>query len=469
MATTDTGPTAVSDSVTASEAESLGDEIATLCSVLYAAEARLLAHIHRFDAAGCCEKLGFPSTAHWLNYRCGIGMNAAREKVRVANALPELPKIREAFAKGRLSYSKVRAMTRVATPQNEDNLLSVATYGTAHHVEKLVSLTRRAQRLQDDATAEAAYQARELSVRYDETGAMILNGRFPAEQGALIVKALELAMEIDFREGRENSDVDAAKGEDAEASRDVTAVTSERVPVAARRADALTAVAESFLNHPGNAGSTADRYQVVVHVTAPIPSSSLDAVGVASPPRLSDVAAVTPRLDDGPGVTAETSRRLACDCSILPVAENAFGEPLSIGRKSRSIPPAIRRALQLRDGGCRFPGCTRTRLVDGHHIRHWADGGETSLGNLVLLCRMHHRLVHEGGCRVERRAGGEIVFRDGHDRPISDAALLPGFGADLDAWINRQIFESDIDHDACRAKMDGTDRMDWDMAVEGVM
>ena len=115
-------------------------------------------------------------------------------------------------------------------------------------------------------------------------------------------------------------------------------------------------------------------------------------------------------LEDRSHVPAETSRRLSCDCSIVHWHENAQGDPLNIGRKTRSIPPAIRRALKRRDHGCRFPGCTCKRFVDAHHVKHWADGGETSMGNLVLLCRIHHRLVHEAGYGVEMRPGREVVF-----------------------------------------------------------
>ena len=431
-------------------------------------------------------------------------MNAAREKLRVANALPDLPRIQKAFSAGSLSYSKVRAMTRVATPENEAYLLDFATYGTAHHVEKLVAKTRRAQRLQAEETVEAVYAGRELTYRYDENGALVLRGRFPAEQGAVIVRALEKAMDsidvtaetsqlADARDvTAEPSQRDGAGDVPAEPSQldgasEVSAETPRRPSVAARRADALAEVAETFLSSSGPSGTTADRYQVVVHVAAePVGAASpprfrqsrpeaapTALVGAASSPRSGvtaetspfDVTAETPHLHDGPCVTAETSRRIACDCSLLPVLENRFGEPLSIGRKTRSIPPAIRRALQLRDGGCRFPGCTHTRFVDGHHIRHWADGGETSLENLVLLCRTHHRLVHEGGYGVERNTGGEIVFTDTGRRSLAAGMPLPGFAEDLYAWIDRQVFEGGIDNDGCRAKLDATDRVDWDLAA----
>ncbi|MDX1482192.1 MAG: DUF222 domain-containing protein, partial [Woeseiaceae bacterium] len=176
-------------------AEALGGDIAVLCSRIYAAQAKLFGLIAEFDAADYATTLGFPSTAHWLNYQCGIGMNAAREKVRVANALVELPKLRGAFASGRLSYSKVRALTRIADQSTEDYLLVFATHGTAHHVEQLVAKTRRARRLNDPQTAEQQHRERYLSVTRDDDGSVVLKGRFPAEQGELISRALEFWMD----------------------------------------------------------------------------------------------------------------------------------------------------------------------------------------------------------------------------------------------------------------------------------
>ncbi|MCG6911329.1 MAG: HNH endonuclease, partial [Deltaproteobacteria bacterium] len=126
-------------------------------------------------------------------------------------------------------------------------------------------------------------------------------------------------------------------------------------------------------------------------------------------------------IEDRGHVPAETCRRLACDCARVHWHENQHGEPLNVGRKSRTIPPAIRRALKRRDQGCRFPGCTCSRFVDAHHIQHWADGGETSMDNLVLLCRVHHRLVHEGGFHVRFEAGRGAVFSMPDGRTIPQA------------------------------------------------
>ena len=418
---------------TQTDAEQLGAEITELCSYIYAAESRLLTLIREFDQKEYWAQQGLCSCAHWLNFKCGIGMNAAREKVRVAHALAELPRTSEEFANGTLSYSKVRAITRIADETNEDYLLMIAKHGTAHHVEKAVSKYRVAKRLQDAEFANQQYNSREVTHYYDHDGCLVIKARLPAEQGALVVKALEMAMDADF----------------AERGSDVTAVTSsdgndEPVPIAARRADALANVAETYMNNNESSGSTADRYQVVVHVEGESCS-----------------------LEDGPHVTAETSRRIACDCAVVGIKEDENGEPLSIGRRSRSIPPPMRRALRARDKGCRFPGCTNTRFVDGHHIRHWADGGETSLDNLVLLCRHHHHLVHEGGFACEKSADGNVQFMDQRYETLLPSPKMPGVAAndDVKQWMDREFFEANIDSETSTAKWYAGERMDWDLAV----
>jgi hypothetical protein len=442
-ATTDSGARTETE-----RAEQLGAEITELCSYLYAAEARLLQLIREFDQHRYWAKLGLCSCAHWLNFKCGIGMNAAREKLRVALALADLPKIDAAFAKGELSYSKVRAMTRIADKGNEDYLLMIARHGTAHHVEKLVAKYRVAKRLQDADAVNAQYRDRELTHYYDQDGCLVIKARLPAEQGALIVKALEKAMDRSFATARggDGTEVTAATSP-LEDGPDVTAETSEPEPLGARRADALADIAETYLNNDDASGSTADRYQVVVHVTAE-----------------------TSHLEDGPHVTAETARRIGCDGSVVTVKEGVNGEPLSIGRRSRTIPAPMRRALRARDGGCRFPGCTHTRFIDGHHIRHWADGGDTGLDNLVMLCRHHHRLVHEGGFACEQSESGEIYFTDQRQQRLPARFALPGVASaqQLQAWLDSRFFAADIDSDACTAKWYAGDRMDWQMAVSAL-
>ena len=439
-----------------SDAEQLGAEITELCSYIYAAESRLLTLIREFDEKEFWAQQGLCSCAHWLNFKCGIGMNAAREKVRVAHALAKLPKINKKFAEGALSYSKVRAITRIADESNEDYLLMIARHGTAHHVEKLVAKYHTAKRLQDAEFANEQYNNREVTHYYDHDGCLVIKARLPAEQGALVVKALEMAMDADF------ADVSAVTSETVGAA---SAANEEPTPIAARRADALANVAETYMNNNESSGSTADRYQVVVHVGAAKAVGAAKTVGAAS--AANDVVTDHPHLEDGPHVTAETSRRIACDSALVAIKEDENGEPLSIGRRSRTIPPPMRRALRARDKGCRFPGCTNTRFVDGHHIKHWADGGETSLDNLVMLCRHHHHLVHEGGFACEKSPDGNIRFKDQRDETLAPSPMMPGVAAndDVQQWIDREFFEANIDSETCTAKWYAGERMDWDLAV----
>lgn len=393
-------------------AERLGDEISELCGYINVATCHLLELIREFDENQFWEEQGFKSCAHWLNFYCGMGFGAAREHLRVAKALAGLPKISEEFAEGKLSFSKVRAMTRVARPENEDFLLMVARHGTANHVERLVSQYRRCEKLNHPDAADELYRSRELNYHYDDDGCLVMKAKMPADMGELIVKALEMAIEAAY-------DPD------------------EEIPVAARRADALSNVAETYLNHPDNPGSTADRYQVVVHVGA------AKTVGAAS--AANDVMTNHPHLENGPHVSAETSERINCDCCKTEIEDDEFGEPLNIGRRSRTIPPAMRRALKARDGGCCFPGCTSHKFCDGHHIKHWSDGGETSLDNLVLLCRYHHHLVHEGGFDCKRSNDGETYFEDRrHERlkEFQETAVVSI--EETLAWMYRKFADQDV-------------------------
>ena len=272
--------------------------------------------------------------------------------------------------------------------------------GTASHVERQVSLYRKVKRLDALDDENLRYSARELNWYTDGDGSLVMNGRFTPEAGEVIKKALEAAMQDLFEEHKQVPE-------------DVSAETSHNHlqnprgvdPIASRRADALERVAEGFLAGTKNESSGGDRYLVNIHTEMDV----LQQDGVAAESELEDTGSVS----------AETSRRMACDCSRVQWSENSQGNPLNIGRKSRTIPPAIRRALKRRDRGCRFPGCTCTRFVDAHHIKHWADGGETSVHNLVLLCRNHHRLVHEGGYGVHINAEQHIHFTKPDGRTLS--------------------------------------------------
>jgi len=384
-------------------ADELEREITDLCAQINAASYRLLQLVAELDDEEPWGSWGLTSCAHFLNWRCGIGMNAAREKVRVAHALKQLPMISASFATGELSFSKVRAVTRIADPENEKELLELARYATAAQVEKLVRAYRGVERQADRERAARQHAARELNYYYDDDGSLVIHARLPAEEGAVVLQAFNAAM--DARDAEQNS----------VESDDVTAVTPDPPDsFSQRRADALTTLAETTIRHCPTALSAAERYQVVVHVTAET---------------LAGDDAGRCELDNGQRLALDTVRRITCDGSLLRITEDESGNPLDIGRKTRAIPPALRRALQARDGGCRFPGCNHRRFVDAHHIRHWADGGDTSIDNLALLCRHHHRLMHEDGFGVERSADGSIRFSRPDGRVIEEHPQLPARGS----------------------------------------
>jgi hypothetical protein len=187
----------------------------------------------------------------------------------------------------------------------------------------------------------------------------------------------------------------------------------EEVTPAQRRADALGLLAEAVLTADLDRGCAGDRYQVVLHLEM--------STSVAAGEGLSGTMEVDQGVVD---VSAETSRRISCDASLVPMRHDGHSAVLDVGRKTRTVPALIRRALQARDRSCRFPGCT-SRRCDAHHVEHWVDGGPTSLDNLVRLCRRHHRAVHEGGFHLIQQADGAAVFLHPDGRELEPAPSLP--------------------------------------------
>ena len=412
--------------------QDLRDGITRLVGHINAAEYRFLKLLAALvEREAWLGESGFKTPAHWLNYACGIDMGAAREKIRVAKSLAALPKINEAFRLGTLSYAKVRAMTRTATPETEEAFLMIARHGTAQHVENLVRKYRQSRRLTAPEQDKVQYEAREFTWYTDDDGMLAFRGRLAPEDGAVFLKALEAWFDVINREAREQEDV-SAETSMADTDEDPENVSAEtflprlpepvagrvgfaagsplpRVTYTQKRADALVRMAEQAL-HGLSEGpkplSNPEKYQIIVHLE---PEHVAD--GLTDPGNPPDNHVCT--LECGEShfpLSAATARRLACDTSLIPVLEDEDENVLNIGRKTRAIPPAISRALKIRDQGCHFPGCTQGRYVDAHHVRHWCDGGETSLDNLITLCRYHHRLLHQETFAIEKEAHGDFVF-----------------------------------------------------------
>jgi hypothetical protein len=316
------------------EVDRLADAIADTAAHLDAATHRLLTQIRLFDEAGGWFRQGATSCAHWMSWRIGMALGAAREKVRVARALAALPLIDDALCRGEISYSKVRAMTRVATAATEEMILLMARMSTAAQLEKMCRLFHSIR--PTDSARDIEDGRRFVTSRPTDDGLVSIQIRVLPDEAARILAA------IDARAERGN------------------------------RADGAVALADASLRG-GAAGAdemVRSPVEVVVHVSA-------ETLGGVTEP--------------GDGLSAATCRRLLCDCGVVPILEDAQGRAIDVGRKRRTIPVALRRALEARDRGCRFPGCSN-RFVDAHHLRHWVDGGDTSLANTLLICRRHHRL-----------------------------------------------------------------------------
>ncbi len=343
-----------------------------------------------FDRREAYKEFGFAECSSWLAWRCSIAPRSAREHIRVARALLELPLIRTAMERGELTYSKVRVLTRVAIPEIEDSLLDIARQATAAQLERIARAYGRAMNAGD---ARRIFERRFFSYEWESDGSLSVRGNLPAEDGVVLLRALEVG-----REAIRETFVDDGSAEPR---------IDRREP---KNADALVLMAEGLLAKGPDGRPAGERAQVVVHVDEAALS------GEEAGPRQCE-------LEDGAPIAPETARRLACDASSVQMVDTAKG-PVPMGRRKRTVPAYLRRQLDARDGGCRFPGCTHRRWVENHHIHHWATGGDTVPENLVQLCRRHHHLVHEGGFTVQRTERDDLVFRNPYGLVLEAAPPL---------------------------------------------
>jgi hypothetical protein len=357
--------------------EDLDRRILDLCTGINAATFELLVMIREFDERTGWLQWGLSSCAEWLAWRCDLSMTTAREKVRVAHALKDLPALSKAFSFGELSYAKVRELTRVANRDNEEQLVEFALRHTAMTVAERCRELRCGREDSLDVAARA-WANRSLRIRRDHhRNMMLLTVELPMDTGQLVEKALDKARD----------DVALEIPDLADAS------------WSTRQADAFVNLVTGYLT--GEPGNGSDNHLVTVHVD----QSALAGNGGRA------------------AVPIESVKRLCCDGHAVVLTEDDNGEPLSIGRKSRLITKAIERAVRARDNDtCTFPGCRNHRFLHCHHVEHWSNGGETSIDNLMLLCTKHHALVHEGGFAVARDFQDKWYFK----RP--DGIAVPEVG-----------------------------------------
>jgi hypothetical protein len=383
-----------------------------------------------------------------------LDLVTARERVRVARALGQLPAIDAAMATGKLSYSKVRAISRVATPANEAAFLEVALAATGGQLERLCRGYRGALHA-DDKPSREARSVRRWTL---PSGMVKVEMVLCPDEAEQLFRALDRAREVEHEATKDDDDSATARNEEVHASAESPKREDRQHACAAQarlpsHADGVVALAETYLAGSPVSGNGGERFQVMIHVEQD---------------PLAPEGGMAATLEDGTAIPAETLRRVACDAGIVAVTGDAQNG-LSIGRRSRSIPPAIRRALLLRDHGCRFPGCTHTHFLHGHHVQHWLHGGETSLDNLVTLCTRHHHLVHEDGWTIERgEAGGwEFAAPTGQPVPYEPHTEVAG---DTLTWLRKWADERGVDlgPDANYPQWDGSP-MDYDLTVSGLM
>ncbi|MDN5685993.1 MAG: HNH endonuclease [Brachybacterium sp.] len=423
------------------EAEELGQRIQQQAALIAEATCELLLMVADFDARdGTRCFVGLKSTAHWLAWACSMTPGTSREHVRVSRALPEMPLTVEEFRAGRLSYSKVREITRVVGRVDETMLVEMARAMTASQLARAISSFRAVDgsRLEQDAIREARWQTR-------EDGMVEIRAVLPAEMGAEVVTALDLALDRDGHDpsiAESHADDPSSSGAAGPSPDDLAAKAAEisaTPTLEQRKADALHDIARTFLDAEPDDRSGEDRHLVIVEVSAdtltddvpagtpehalapdvpagpsePSPASAAvdpDAVGPVLAPvptpgtgAADDVPAGTPPrcgvIGQGP-LESRTAERLACTGKVALMITDAGGEVLHLGRSRRLASRAQRRALRLRDRVCSFPGCHQSRHLDAHHTTPWSEGGATDIEGLALLCRRHHVMVHEGGLRL---------------------------------------------------------------------
>jgi hypothetical protein len=578
------------ESMSKEQLHALGEKIATFAAKLDVATHALITQLREFDEHEGWADAEMPTCAHWLSWRTGIGLNAAREKVRVARALGELRLVDKLFGKGKLSFSKVRAITRVATPASEQDFIDIALNATALQVERLCGAYRRTH---EDKNAPKPKPKRYVRRSKTFGGMERIEMQLPPEEAKIVWDALMSAMDANDEPGkdeREASNLEGATaGTDAPAEEgaheeapegaphveratqggqaatadvtaetrepttadvtaetrepttaditaetrepttadvtaetrepttvDVTAVTREPTTAQVREAPGTTdapvgehegqasdgdgplqaelgrgsdETAERGCGSARTSAETSDRERDVRddHVStephehadeccvrAPaLPANDWEALEEARADAMVDLAraylklrpqtlgsgyelvviTTQERLEkgvnevgavmrDGTPLPLEVARMLACDSARVNVTADQTGALLDVGRSTRTIPPAIGRALWLRDGCCRAPGCGRRRHLQAHHIQHWADGGPTCMANLILLCNQHHKAVHEGRLFVEIR-DGKVVFRNAHGLEHPTAPPAAATGEELEA-LERFLRDADL-------------------------
>ncbi len=365
--------------------DELGADLVAAAQQVAASTARCLLIIAELERRNIVEAWEMVSMAQFVAWQTGVSLSTAREHVRVARALQELPQVTHAFCAGQISYAKVRALTSFAVKENEDDMLELARHTTAAQLERIASARRRIT----DEQACSAEELRYLATFLNADGSVTLKARLPAADAATVMAAIQHFV-TDAERRRAGAEPRSA----------TTGKASPRPPdepIFARQADGLVAIAETALAaEPPEDASTA---RVHVHLDLAQLAGSQGA-GTATEGDASHVPGIS---QVGAFATARaTLLRLCCDGEVDLALDHADGSTTKLGRSRRLVSGSLRRRLFQRDRrSCQFPGCRATRYLHAHHLQPWHAGGTTDLDNLLVLCSLHHRFVHERGWRLE--------------------------------------------------------------------
>jgi hypothetical protein len=371
-------------------------QIAQVCGVMNAATGRLVSLIARVLETESWQGCGIRSASHWVAWKCGVSPARAKTLVLMARRLREFPETRGALEAGELCEDQVAVVCRHAPAAVDGEVASLARSATVVQLRRILGSYPFQEEAKGDPTEpserDAPEEVRRVTFGATETGSWRLSAELPADEGALVERALQAAREELFR----------AAGHDKRAEVDW--------------ADALLAMAERSLG--GIARPPHERHLVLLHV-------GTEADGKTGG-----------HLHLGPGVSAGLRRFIGCDARVRPVFE-AAGRPVSVGRAFRTVPDRTRIVVEERDRGCRVPGCDRSRWLHVHHVVHWEDGGPSDTSNLIALCRRHHRLHHLGRLGIAGDADDPdgMHFTDDRGRPLdpSGRPVSPGRPYDLAA------------------------------------
>jgi hypothetical protein len=422
-------------------ADALAGRICAAAAISAQSQCQLLELLGEFDAiAGIKHWSGFKSLAHWLSWSCSMTSGVAREHVRVAKALRSMPTVAGLFREGRLSYSKVREVTRVVDKVDEQRLCELALTATASQLARMISGFRSA-----DGMRIGQQTKRKLSWHEREDGMVEFRARLAKDEAALLIAAVDSAKD---QFGPPPAKPDPCGDAEQQPAPGVGSYSN---------ADALLDVAGGFLNAAPQDRSGADRTRVVVHVSAEQlagnvaaapPNSEEDAVARSAAEGAGNVPAATPptaavcHIAGVGSVEAATAQRHACDSPLLGAILDKHGKVLALGRSRRLVSKAQRRALLIRDRMCRYPGCDSSRHLKAHHVVPWILGGRTDLDNLILLCQWHHTVVHEGGVTITG-APDRWLFRKPDGRPCDQWVDDENLARQLAFALRRQQAQQD--------------------------